>query len=229
MLDQLQTIVLCLRSGGDFSFQDVQLLTKHLHSKSGVSLKVLCLSDRVSNPFNLNGMTLVPMQYHWKGWWAKMNIFSPEMEQYRPFLYIDLDSAVVNDLSGILPPVGNENKFITLGSFSSDRIERELQSGMMWIPANSKKVSGIWNSWIRNPEDNMRKNRGDQEFLKKLLINPDEWWQKITDKICSFKINKSGTWLNDIPEEISVICFHGKPRIPEASHSVKWVNEYIQV
>ena len=113
MNNQIQTVVLCWRSGGDFTFKDVELLSYHLHKNHSGKLRILCLTDRVDSPTPLSMCTLLPAgNKKWPGWWTKMNMFSPDMEKYRPFLYLDLDTAVVDNLSGILPPTGNEDKFI---------------------------------------------------------------------------------------------------------------------
>lgn len=232
MNNQIQTVVLCYRSGGDFTFQDVELLSYHLRKNHQGKLRILVLTDKVDSVVTLTSCTLMPAgNKKWPGWWTKMNMFSPEMEQYRPFLYLDLDTAVVNDLAGILPPTGNEDKFICLGGFFRPDTTNGLQSGLMWFPANSEQISRVWNTWIKNPEGYIRtfQNRGgDQAFLRSVLGHSDIFWQMFTNKITSFKISVSGNRiLTSLTDELSIVCFHGQPRIPGAGKIYGWVNQYV--
>ena len=211
------TIILVLKTGGDFTYSDVSLLARKVKGS-----QVKCLME-VDEVYDLkHNLQLLPFHGTWKGWWSKMNLFAPELEQYRPYLYLDLDTAVVGNLHGILPPAGYEDKFITLEDFYQ---KERLASGMMWIPKGSRKIGEIWNQWIKSPESHMNRYRGDQDFLR-AVTQADEFWQNITNKITTFKPRKQG-WLQELPDEKSVICFHGKPRIPKAADSIEWVNNYI--
>ena len=237
MNNQLHTVVMNLRNGGDFSFFDVDLLAFHLHKqwdKKKGKLRVLCLFDNINEPCELQNVTLLPsFNKTWKGWWCKMNLFNPEMEKYRPFLYLDLDTAIVGSLDGILPPTGHEDKFIALGGFFTPDTSKGLQSGVMWFPKDSQNVKQVWNVWKVNPEGHIKQyhNRGgDQGFIRAVLQKSDIWWQKFTNKICSYKIriNKDAASLTEgIPKYISIVCFHGQPRIPKAGLTVPWVMNYV--
>ena len=240
-------VVLILQSGGDYHVSDVQLLAHHLHKhyNGDGELEVLCFFDKITDTFKLKNITLIPaLNKTWNKWWCKMNLFSPEMEKYRPYLYMDLDTAIVKDLQGILPPVGNEDKFITLGGFNESKVDYEkyLLSGMMWFAKDNKKITDVWNAWIANVEKIQLEFNvgGDQEFIKSVVANPDVFWNAITDKIANFKplngrIYKDEElgWkqfqrvLDVLPEKAGIVCFHGQPKIPQAIRRVKWVNEYV--
>ena len=225
MIKEKNTVVLVLKSGGDFSFSDVELLAHHLHAYySGEKpLEVVCLCDKVTQPFALKNCTLIPMPYpNWKGWWSKLNLFAPEMEQYRPFLYIDLDTAIVGDYKELF--LQNETEIAMLSDFYRNK---EPASGVMWIPSNNQQVKGVWESWVKEPENHMKKYCGDQNFISNFILSNIRW-QAVTNLICSFKVRKQDrSWLQEIPEGISVVCFHGHPRIREAV-SVPWVFKYIK-
>ena len=221
------TVILVLRSGGDFAFKDVQLITYHLRKQwkgDQGSLRIICLYDKVSQPFPLVGLTLLPMETAWRGWWSKMNVFAPELEEFRPFLYLDLDTAVVGDIKHLIPRK-NISDFVCLCDFYRSGV---LASGVMQIPAQSLKISKIWNHWILNPGGYMKKFRGDQDFIRS-VANADLFWQDIVDdRICTFKPWKKG-WVHKVPDKTSLVCFHGKPRIWQAAKKVKWVDNYINV
>jgi hypothetical protein len=223
--EQFNTVVLVLKTGGDFNFQDVDILSYHLHYHyRGIKpLRVFCLYDGVNVVWELRNCTVLPMFYkEWKGWWSKMNLFSPEMEIYRPFLYLDLDTVVVKDISDLFD---RSNEIITLEDFN---IRNKSASGMIWIPAKNPIVSGIWESWIKSFKKHILKYRGDQDFIR-TFITINNFWQSLTTKICSFKMRKGNKgWLMEIPDSIAVVCFHGHPRVREASKSVPWIMDYVQ-
>ena len=211
-------VVLCYKTGGDFRFSDVELLTHNIRKNWGGELRIFVLTDTTNKIIELNEYTLLPVTNNWPGWWVKMNLFSPEMEKYRPFLYIDLDTAIVGSLDEIVPE--SKDQFITLEDFYQPY---KLASGMMWIPANSDKIKKIWNEWSKDPHRIIRKYRGDQEFIRS-VTKQDTFWQSLTRKVFSFK-PRAG-WLKTLPEGAVVVCFHGKPRIRNAN--VDWVNKYIR-
>jgi hypothetical protein len=68
-------------------------------------------------------------------------------------------------------------------------------------------------------------NRMDY-FLRK-HTKPDYFWQDITDSIVDFK-PKNKELLAQLPKTCNVVCFHGKPRIQEATY-INWVNNYVNL
>jgi hypothetical protein len=224
------TVVLALRGGGDFNFFDMELLAHHLRLKYGNgNLTVIGMIDGIDEEFELNNITLVPTpNKRWKGWWTKMNLFSPEMEKYRPFLYLDLDTAVVGCFKKIIPKGQDRDDFIMLEDFYR---KNHAASGMMWIPKHNEKVDLIWKTWISSPDSFPILYRGDQEFIGG-ITKPDQFWQNRTSLIESFKpryLKRPKTqWLRNLPLNKSIICFHGNPRIRAAAKAVDWVNKYVQ-
>jgi len=218
-------IFLVLKTGRDFHFRDVELICYHLKKqwKEVKPLNIYCLYDKVHQIVKLKDCTLLPMNNNtWPGWWCKMNLFSPELEKYRPFLFLDLDTAIVGDIIDLFPIDKYSSRFICLADLWAPN---RLASGVMWLP-NNKKIKNIWKVWSATDKSIMQTNLGDGDFLQK-ITNADLYWQGITDKISSFKPILGGTfrYLYIIPKEKTVICFHGKPRIWDAE--VVWVKEYI--
>ena len=222
MKTEQSTVVLIYKTGGDFHFCDVSLLAARLQEtwKGSRPLRILCFSDVAPQEvLELKNLTVMAMPHVWPGWWAKMNLFSPQLKQYRPFLYLDLDTAVIDNIQGVIPE-NDETKFITLADFYKPT---RLASGVMWIPEN-ENMDKIWDNWIKNPNSHMAQNRGDQDFIEK-QIRADEFWQNRTDQIGTFK-PKIG-WLKERPKALSIVCFHGFPRISKAATMVAWVREYV--
>lgn len=213
-------VILVYKSGGDFSFPDVNLLCSKIKEQADVN--IYCLTDIVTEITKLKIVTLLPMPYLWKGWWSKMNLFAPDLEQYRPFLFFDLDTAVLGDVSKAIISNDAKGSFIILRDFYHTTLPA---SGMMWIPDNSFKMEMIWRSWYSNAQDMMLRFRGDQDFINS-VVQPDAFWQDITKGIYTFKPTMK-IWLTELPEDATVVCFHGKPRIWDATSHVKWVYNYV--
>lgn len=217
------TVVMVLKKGGDYHFSDVETLCHHLKSKysGALPLRLICINDLFNKEQVLAGCLFIPMPNKWNGWWAKMNLFSPDLACWRPFLYLDLDTAVINDYTSLFPEE-NEDDFITLRDFY--HLER-LASGVMWVPQDNAKLTVIWNNWIKTPGRNQVAYRGDQEFIRGVIKHADKYWQDLGNQICSFK-PKQG-WLTILPTDKAVVCFHGQPRPVKAAITVPWVRRYL--
>lgn len=218
-----KTIVVVLRSGGDFSFRDVELIARHINGKwqSEIRPRIICLWDNASQEYDLGNFEIVPLSNDYPKWWSRMMLYSPEMEQYRPFLYVDLDTIIVKSLENIFELVKNPSMFIPLEDFYQ---KGQLATGLAWIPANSEKIKGIWKAWKKEGQGSSRMDY----FLRK-VVKPDMFWQQLTTTIYDFKPRSTGV-LRQVPEDANVVCFHGKPRIFDAANSsisLGWVKEYV--
>ena len=222
-MENRRTIVLVLKNGKGFSFSDVQLIAKHIHGKweSDIRPRIICLWDQASEKYDLGWIEILPLRNKFPGTWTRIELYSPAMEEYRPFLYVDLDTAIIESLERIFELVTDPAMFIPLEDFYQ---KDKLATGLAWIPANSKKISSIWKAW----KGEVRGSRMDK-YLRK-VVEPDMFWQNLTSKIISFKPKDAGTrakLLDQLPKNTIMVCFHGKPRIPEAIN-IKWVDDYIK-
>jgi hypothetical protein len=216
----MTNVVLIYKKGGDFRISDVVLLATNLAKRSDVH--VYCFTDAIIQSYELIDLTLIPLPTAWDGWWSKLNLFSPELENLRPFLFMDLDTAVVGSIDSLVVEI-DQTKLITLEDFYRKGV---LASGVMWIPKDSEKVKKVWENWIVNPKANISRFKGDMQFIGS-IIAADEFFQNFTLKIGSFKPIAGKGWLKELPAEKSVICFHGQPRIPKAAETVEWVHKYM--
>lgn len=214
-------IVLVLKSGGDFRIGDAYLLTSHINKywNSKIRPNIYCYTDTVDEEVKVVGLTIRPLpNSQWRGWWSKMNLFSEQLKELRPFLYMDLDTAIINYINPLIPPDDMQDKFITLRDFYRPK---KLASGLMWIP-DTKAIDYVYEKWLNNKKP----FRGDQDFIES-VAKPDIYWQDIFqgEYITTFKPNRK--WRMEQPITSAVVCFHGTPRIPEAAKKVEWVNNYV--
>jgi hypothetical protein len=214
-----KTVVVVLRSGKDFSMSDVDLIIQHINGKwkSEIRPKIVCVCDKFTQEYNLGNIKYVPLRNNYPGTWSRMQLYSPEMEKYRPFLYVDLDTAIIQSVENIFDLIKDESKFIALEDFYQ---KKQLATGLVWFPAKSQKIKDVWMMW--NPKE-IKGSRMDY-FLRKYLV-PDMYWQQLTNTIVDFK-PKTKVLLNDLPVGCALVCFHGKPRIFQAVN-IKWVNDYV--
>lgn len=173
-----------LRSGGDFKPEHVHRLAKQVPD-------LVCLSD-----VEIDGIKTIPLKYDWPGWWAKMEMFRPDIKG--DIFYLDLDTTVLK-----MPAMPTNDTVLT--DFGDSRV---IGSGLMYL--TEQRRAHIWNAFIADPEKAMRENvkwpAGDQGFLFPYLRHFQRW-QAIA-KVYSWKIHcKKG-----IPADAEIVCFHGKPR-----------------
>ncbi len=213
------TVILVWKTGGDFIFEDVNILTFHLW-KQGV--KCYCLTDTLAEPIELVTVTLLPLENHWNGWWSKLNLFAPSLETLRPFLFMDLDTLINGDINQFnLTGAKQEGDLVMLEDFYKKTVPA---SGMMWIPANNIKVQTIYDGFISDSSAIIARYRGDQDYIAS-KVRPDKFWQQISGKIGTFK--PKGKQLKEKPIDIDLVCFHGIPRIRQAATKYEWIKQYV--
>ena len=78
----------------EFKVEHVQALQKQL-AKWAPEATFECLSD-----VDVPGVECTKLEHNWPGWWAKMNLFSPNMPG--DFLFIDLDTVIIGPINDIL-------------------------------------------------------------------------------------------------------------------------------
>ena len=219
--------MLVLKSGGGYGMKDVLLLSRHIRKNMG-DVRIVCINDKVKQHHHIKQyeIDIIPMQNNWNGWWAKYNLFSPDLQQYRPFLYVDLDTVVLKGLNKVVFCVKENGKFVMLRDF----YQKKLASGMMWIPESSDKVDSLWANKgnMKFGKWNNQRHRMDY-YIRNVIQSPDLFFQDIVSGIYSFKprLNGGAHWLNNLPEDSKVVCFHGSPNIWKAMGKVEWVKEYV--
>lgn len=163
-------------SGGKYSIDYVHALKKQAREHGYI--------------LHVHGFDTV-LESAWRGWGAKIELFAPWFE-YRPCLYIDLDTYILGNLTPLLTV---PKKLSIIRDFND---HRRGNSGVMKIPEDTSKIwSGCQNY------DGIRPD-GD-------LINtfPHDYLQdQYPGMIKSYKVDK----LQDSKPNCSIMCFHGRPK-----------------
>ena len=186
-------IATVLKSGGEFQ-------PKHVSAIADSVGQVVCFTDMTVDD---SRVTTIPLIHGWKGWWSKMELFRPDIDE--DLFYLDLDTLIFGDVQPII--AASRGKMTMLEDFYW---AGKPASGVMYIPQSIK--DHVWQSWTKNPTLNMaakpgKGTIGDQGFLG-LVLKPNFWQRIAPGKIVSYKVHcKTGR-----PTGADIVCFHGKPR-----------------
>lgn len=181
--------VCVLRSGNEYGPEHVRWLANQIPG-------LVCLGD-----VDVPGVPTIPLKYNWPGWWAKIELFRPDIAG--DWLYFDLDTVITGPIDSLLA-VG---KTTLLNDFYQPSLPG---SGVMYIAQGDKEK--VWHAWIKSPNQHMqrcvtRQHWGDQGFLRDVLL-AQRWQSVIPDKLISYKVHCR----HGLPPAASVVCFHGNPR-----------------
>ena len=180
--------VCVLKSGGEFT-------PRHVRWLAGQTQDLVCLSD-----VPVDGVETVQLEKDWPGWWSKMELFSGSVDD--DLLFFDLDTVIVGEVDAF-----SVSKTTMLTDFYRPKY---LASGLMYIAKEDKPK--IWREFTKDPQLHMLKYRrfpliGDQGFLNGRL-DAQRWQDVLPGKVVSYKAHcRQG-----VPDGVSVVCFHGKPR-----------------
>lgn len=133
------------------------------------------------------------------GWWSKLTLFKPDTFPVGDrILYFDLDTWIVGNIDDL---ANYDGYFAGLRDFYQPN---NLGSGVLaWKAGEFDK---IWSKWVAIGKPKLR--IGDQAFIYMMIPDAVRLQDKFPNKIVSYKTHcRSG-----IPEEASIVCFHGKPR-----------------
>lgn len=196
-----------LRSGGIYLPKHAQILAAQI-AKQAPFHEIVCLSD-----VEVPGVETIPLQTAEKGWWAKMELFRPDIKG--DLLYFDLDTIVRGRIDELL----NVGRLTLLRDFYRDGVYKGrpegLGSGLMYLPEADR--ADAWRAWTANPKRTMG---GDQMFLEGLWLQKAARWQDVVPgKVVSYKASRG-----EILDDVAVVVFHGRPRpwaAPEFQHLYK--------
>ena len=163
--------------------------------------EIITLTDQDDTPGQIR-----LLDYQYKGWWSKLELFSLNNTPLRPFLYIDLDSFVFQNLDYY----GTHDGFTMVHDFFGCV---EANSSVMWIP---KDTTRIWHEFRKHATRIMDENRtkGDQGYLSKYV---EKLWESPQEGIVSYKKHGKDGPLG------AIMQFHGKPKPHQATG---WAGDY---
>lgn len=158
-----------------------------------------------------------PLKYSDKldSWWNKISLFSDDIpiSLGEQIFYIDLDTLIVGNIDHML--TNEVPDIVVLRDFYHGiaRTAGTVASGLMsW---RHGQYSNIWNEFIKDPEGAVQQAHphGDQWWVER-NINAWYYWQDLfPNHVVSFKMHCR----NGMPNDARIICYHGRPSIPESA------------
>lgn len=213
------TAIACVYSKSkDFSIDYVKVFANIFKD---LGFPLICFTDYEGGGFPSN-VERIPLKYSWgKGWWAKMELFRPDVHPYNLF-FTDLDNIFLSPATlkkDFIDRLENDYSDRPLMIKDLDHSQKRLQSAIMWIPHSTKGI--VWQPFIKAPEDAINASGiyGDAKIIRKYLINGEtcDTFQDVfgEDKIISFHLH----WRRMDPRKRNnlhpmVMCFHGAGRKP---------------
>lgn len=200
--------VACVFWGDKFSDDYVYNLKSMVERNTTVPHQFVCFSDR-----ELEGIKTVKLIPGYEGWWNKMQMFNTDFKLGNRVVYLDLDTLIVDNIDWLLEYDGMFMGIEDLGSVNKHQPELKgrLQSGVMsW---DYRLNSHLWNRFTSSGES--QRYRGDGEYLNHIVpkYQRDFIQKRYKGKLKSYKYQ---VYSEGITDDLSIICFHGRPSIPQA-------------
>lgn len=206
--------IVCLKWGSKYGAEYVNRLAAAVGRHTTKSYRFWCMTDdHLGLRKDINVLPLAH-SHQLDIWWNKISLFDPEngLPLSEQIFYIDLDTLIVNNIDSML--TNEVPDIIVLRDFYHGiaKTAGNVGSGLMsWRHGN---YNNIWNNFIKDPDLAIRSIRphGDQAWVES-QISAWYYWQDLwPDTVVSFKMHcQSG-----IPPNAAIICYHGKPSIPES-------------
>jgi hypothetical protein len=200
--------VLVLRSGGDFRPEHVERLERQIKDCT-----ITLLTDYPASMFP--HLHVEPLRHNWPGWWAKMELHSPQLEYFRdkPFLFLDLDSTIYE-----LPDAFfTQPRSVAMAPYNHDdqHAGGKLDTNIMLLHPRDRAL--IWERWREDPERWMKQYWIEQAFVDSVKeVDWLKWHDLFPDAMASYKQNIvpnrnfAGGPLDR--SKIKILSYHGKPR-----------------
>lgn len=92
-------------------------------------ISLYCLHSQDVNP--IDGVKMISFKNSWDHWWSKMELFRPDLDDLRPFLYSDLDNVFLNSCDSLFE-ILNDSTFSILHGFIKNK-RRKFNSSIMGL------------------------------------------------------------------------------------------------
>lgn len=202
--------VACVHWGNKFSLDYVYNLKAAVERNTTVPHKFVCFSDK-----GIPGVDVKILRPGYEGWWNKLQMFDPANKVSDRVVYFDLDTIITGNIDWLLEDRSWFMGIEDVGAVNKHQphLKNKLQTGVMAWDFNPN--SHIWNTFVLSYDRVIDSYRGDGEYLSS-IINPYHrtlLQHKYPNKLKSYKYD---VYPNRPKEEVSIVCFHGRPSIEEA-------------
>lgn len=160
--------------------------------------RFVCLTE-----WHISGVECRLLRHDWPGWWAKLELFRPDLFRGR-VLYLDLDTSVVGSLDDI---ASYDGPFAMIDDWIWP--DRGASGVMAWEPSDHM-TNAIYGTFCRMAEGAMRSHRGDQNW-----IHGSVEWEPLRQLYPGQIVSRWEECADGVPEGARIVCWHGTP-LPSA-------------
>ena len=208
--------IVCLKWGDKYQAHYVNKLYAGIARNTTIPFQLHCFTE---NPRGLFGQIIthsLPFDTI-ESWWNKLFLFSNDagFAQGEKIFYGDLDTLMVGNINQILSY--NPEKLVILRDFYTGLArtvvgDNNVGSGLMYWKHG--QYSYVWESFIKDPRAAIEsvKPHGDQKWIQNCISDRLYWQDLFPGQINSFKVHCN----TGLPAQSKIICYHGKPSIPES-------------
>ena len=194
MSDQIPTIVVCLRSGGDYRPCHVYALQKQVERNATIDHRFVCYSDMIVQ-------NSIHLQKEYPGWWSCVELWRHQ----GPTIAMGLDTMILGNIDQLLNAClqVKEDEFYLLDS--PFHVGEWINGIQMW--------NGDW-SWLYegfNYEKESLTRRGEENYQIETLIETEskiKSIQSVFPSVCNYRTQ----YMKRIGRGSAIIYFHGRPR-----------------
>lgn len=209
--------VVCLKWGTKFGPEYVNNLLNGIRKNTTLPIKLHCFTDNATG-ITVPGVKIHPLlQNGVETWWNKLYLFSKDLPipVGEKIVFFDLDTLITGNVDYVL--AADASSMVVLRDFytgiaESVKGDNNVGSGLMsWIHGS---YTYIWDRFIKNPKKVVESlhPHGDQRWIQ-MNVHRRVYWQDILPgNVVSFKVHCR----NGLPKNASVVCYHGRPSIPES-------------
>ena len=218
----------CVCYGTKYPVEYVQKLYNMVSRNTTHLINFYVFTDHVKMNKMLDGGRLYVKQFpehDLEGWWNKMQLFHPKVSLPGTTLYMDLD-VVITDNIDCFYEYQPELEFVGMNDFNP--LTKLWNSSVMRFQ-QSKVSQQVWNKFIDNKPEWLRRFPGDQNLISHLLKDgratvssfPDSWTQsyKWYDRKGNRYSRQNMTFQHN--GESLVTVFHGQPNPHESDQ--EWI------
>ena len=205
--------VVCLKWGSKYSADYVNKLYSSILRNTSLSIKFHCFTeDRAGLNSNI---TVHSLPYsNIESWWNKLYLFSDKIDipVGETIFYIDLDTLVTSNIDDLLNV--SVEKIVVLRDFLKGLAATAGDMGSGLMAWKHGEYTDVWTRFISDPASAIKQvePHGDQHWID-LCIKDRNYWQDLyPNRVVSFKVH----CLSGLPKAASIVCYHGRPSIPES-------------
>ena len=215
--------IVCLKWGDKYGAEYVNRLRRacqrHIDTDRLGGYRFWCFTDDAQGLDPEITVHDLPCSDRLEIWWNKLWLFSRDMpmDPGSRIFYIDLDTLITSDITDLLEDATAQ--LVVLKDFYHGiaHTAGDMGSGLMaWRHGD---YCDIWERFWQDPQRYVQELHplGDQKWIEICTQGRRQYWQQLyPDRVISFKVHCQ----QGLPERASIVCYHGRPSIPESiAHS----------